>query len=356
MPDLSAYNWEEISSVDNPDARTGASMVWAGDQVILFGGGNSFSPFASLSDTWSLNTSTDEWTELSPSTTPPARQFAVMVWDPVGERVLMHGGRYFSSYWRVRLDTWQYEIGGDWTQLETAGPGEPDGSVNTTNHINSGVWDTANDRMLFNVGTTIPRVNELWEYASDTWTELTPSPVLQMDVTSGSPDPDPQVLWAQSAAWDPDSELMYLTCGSWDTDRTTAATWSYDGTGFTQVAGEGVGGSTPGTHRARAAMVWAGDRGFLFGGDTQTIGGVGRSPSNPNYSFSTPTWTLLSPGTIPDARYGHSMIWNGTCAYMFGGTSETGSAGAEFGDTWKFCGAAPVDVTYYEVNHAFGLT
>lgn len=341
MPDLTTYGWNEIPTSTQPSARWRPGMVWAGDRVILFGGGtNPYSPFTSLDDTWQFDSSAQEWTQLSPATTPPVRDSPVMVWDPVNERVLMHGGKYFSSYWRVRKDTWEYVIGGDWTLLESSGPGDPDGSWNFTNHMYSGCWDTANDRFLLNVGWRQPpasSTNRLYAYTSS-WSQLTPSPAMQLDVTSGSPDPDPQHIWGQACMWNDVDELMYTQGGTWDTDQSNTATWEYDGTGFTQISGEGAGGTTPGAHRSQHQMVWATDRGFLFGGNEATVGSSGDIPSAVNYWFDGADWTLLSPAASPPDRYGHGMVWNGACAILFGGTSKTGATGANFDDTWMFCG------------------
>src|SRR2546428_13596664 len=75
--------------------------------VLLFGGVHS----SVLGDTWEFHSGA--WTQLSTSSSPPARWLASMVYDAADGYVLLFGGYDGTS----RLADTSEVIGGDWTQL-----------------------------------------------------------------------------------------------------------------------------------------------------------------------------------------------------------------------------------------------
>src|SRR5438552_16460997 len=71
-------------------------------------------------ETWMLDfTPTPAWQKLDVPVHPSARSSASMVYDPVGQRVLLFGG-YDGSY---QNDVWVLTLGASpaWTQLPTQG-------------------------------------------------------------------------------------------------------------------------------------------------------------------------------------------------------------------------------------------
>ena len=82
--------WTQLSPATSPPARDFASMAYdpATGQMVLFGGmgiGGSY-----LDDTWTWNGTT--WTQQYPATSPSAREFASMAYDPAtGQLVLFSG-------------------------------------------------------------------------------------------------------------------------------------------------------------------------------------------------------------------------------------------------------------------------
>ena len=107
--------WTEQNPATSPPARSFASMAYdpATGTMVLFGGQGS--PTTSLSDTWTWNGTT--WTEQNPATTPPARYGASMAYDQATGSMVLFGGHGNGG---ALSDTWT------WQELATT-PGAPTG-------------------------------------------------------------------------------------------------------------------------------------------------------------------------------------------------------------------------------------
>lgn len=100
LNDLWSFNaetstWESISPLDlstYPSARYGATMTFdnaLANTFLLFGG---FDGETALNDTWSYDKTTNIWTELTLSTSPPVLEFATMVYDIASGQSFLFGG------------------------------------------------------------------------------------------------------------------------------------------------------------------------------------------------------------------------------------------------------------------------
>jgi N-acetylneuraminic acid mutarotase len=86
------------------------------DRVILYGG-------SGRSDTWAYDLPTDTWKDLNPTTKPPGRNYAAMVYDPKGERMVLFGGTVGPWLQETALgDIWTYSYKTNtWTEVPTTG-------------------------------------------------------------------------------------------------------------------------------------------------------------------------------------------------------------------------------------------
>ncbi len=99
--------WTPVILVDKPPARYGHSAVWAGGQMIVFGGKDDSGDF--LNDCWELGFSPENWIETNiPGDKPPARWQHTAVWmDPspgeTGGMLIFGGedenGEYLDDFW-----------------------------------------------------------------------------------------------------------------------------------------------------------------------------------------------------------------------------------------------------------------
>ena len=106
--------WTEQNPATSPPARSFASMAFdpATGTMVLFGGDGSS---GLLADTWTWNGTT--WTKQSPTTSPSARYGASMAYDPATGSMVLFGGYGNGG---ALSDTWT------WQELATT-PGAPTG-------------------------------------------------------------------------------------------------------------------------------------------------------------------------------------------------------------------------------------
>lgn len=136
--------WSRLSTAGtSPAVRSGHSAIYdpVGDRMLIFGAG------PSANDTWALNF--DEpatWEELHPTGPPPAPRIShTAVYDPNGRRMLVYGGypvpQVGSDLWALSLD-----VAPAWSELSPSdSPPPPRGD-----HI--AVYDPVSERMLVHGG------------------------------------------------------------------------------------------------------------------------------------------------------------------------------------------------------------
>lgn len=129
-----------------PSVRRASRIVYdpVGNQMIIWGGYNG----GNLNDTWRLTLgATPAWTNLNPSGPPVARGSYTFAYDPVNRLAWMFGG---SAAAGDMNDTWKYDIASNtWTQVFANGCASPcpvrrDGSTM--------VYDSLNRRMIVFAG------------------------------------------------------------------------------------------------------------------------------------------------------------------------------------------------------------
>jgi uncharacterized protein (TIGR03437 family) len=112
-------NWTQKSPQTSPPARARHAMAYdsAHGQVVLFGGfgrapANSNVNLILLNDTWVWDGS--NWTQKSPQTSPPARQYHAMAYDSTHGQAVLFGGMGAINFEYLN-DTWVWD-GSNWTQ------------------------------------------------------------------------------------------------------------------------------------------------------------------------------------------------------------------------------------------------
>lgn len=171
--DGDAGNWE-VRATTGPPPRRYASMAFDADaaQIVMFGGSNG--SLAPKNDTWTWNGST--WTERTPAIAPPARDGAGMTYDPVRKRIVMFGGA--SQVPSMALaDTWEWD-GTAWTERipTTSPPGRSSATL---------VYDPGRQTVVLAAGRGPTGFrDDVWEWNGSTWTQLlpqgNPGPVITM--------------------------------------------------------------------------------------------------------------------------------------------------------------------------------
>ena len=111
-----------------------------------------------------------QWTQLEASGPSPRRN-AAAIYDPVGERVILFGGRGSSG---DRSDVWAFDLAADsWERIQ------PDGEGPTPRFTHNAVYDAIGHRMLIWSGRMVDGngstlLNDVWalDLTTHGWTNM----------------------------------------------------------------------------------------------------------------------------------------------------------------------------------------
>ncbi len=180
--------WSQLAPAGTPpDTRFRHSAIHdpVRGRMIVFGGcadDNMDFTGTHFDDVWVLSLgATPTWTRLIPAGTPPAaRQLHSAVYDPVGDRMIVFGGRNGSTRYG---DVWGLSLGDPptWAQLA------PSGTSPGLRWGHTAIPDTARGRMVVFGGSTgtggFGGTNDTWALslgAPPAWTQLGPAGTLPM--------------------------------------------------------------------------------------------------------------------------------------------------------------------------------
>lgn len=261
-----------------------------------------------------------EWTDLQPAGASPVPRFGhSLVYDPVGGKVILFGGRDTEDY----VDTWAFDSKTDtWSLLS------PGGRRPWARHGHALVYEPTHGKIILFGGTSMAGLllglNDLWIYdpAANTWTMLTPNG----DVPPGRS--------GHSLAYDPVSKKVILFGGSAQSQY-LGDTWTYDPAANTWTQLTPLG-DQPSPRSAASLLFDPGLNKFLL------FGGRDAHDLNDTWTFdpATKAWARLSPtGDIPPARYSYGMVYDTEASrtILFGGNAQ---GSGYLNDTWAYDSAA----------------
>ncbi|MBI5360697.1 MAG: putative Ig domain-containing protein [Planctomycetes bacterium] len=204
--------WAVMNPVNPPSRRTGHSMIYDSfnQKVVLFGG-KDWSSGLPLADTWIYDTLNNTWTEVTPVDSPSERYAHGMAYDSKNNRIILFGG--YDNDVSAFDETWSYDYTQNtWTLLTTTNP--PSGRY----YFGITYIDSTNEIYIF--GGTDENDNDLVE----TWSFDTSSNVW----TNKSPSADPPVSMHEGP-------IVYYKDAGQIILLNSAQTWGYDLAGNTWV-------------------------------------------------------------------------------------------------------------------------
>ena len=295
-----ASTWRMLSTTTSPSARAYPAMAYdpMSKAVVLFGG---LGANGNLNDTWAFDGTT--WTQLAPAVAPPVRNGASMVFDRLTNKVVMFGGFDTNQYLQ---DTWVWDgAASTWTQAQmTSPPPKATGAMLFTDPLSGRA-------MMFggyNANNIVPVYSTTWRWTGTAWLKLHPSTV-----------PYPRG-WG-IATLDPLRHNVVLTGGTGDTIRSDN-TWTWDGTNWTLLS--------PTTQIP--AYVGAGS---AFDPVMQTVVVFGAAADT--WSWTGADWALLTQKNSPTSRSSFGMAYDPTArqTIIFGGQLANGNL---VNGTWQLVG------------------
>ena len=295
-----ASTWKQIVTPTSPPAREYPAMAYdpVSMRVILFGG---LGTAGNLNDTWAFDGTT--WTEIQTTVAPPVRNGATMAFDRSTNKLVMFGGFDVDQYLQ---DTWLWDgATSTWTQARLKmSPPRATGAMLFTDPL-SGRAMMFGGYNSFNI---VPVYSNTWRWTGIAWEKLNPSTV-----------PYPRA-WG-IATLDPLRHNVVLTGGNGDTIRTDN-TWTWDGTNWTLLA--------PATQVQ--AYVGAGSAFDPAVHAVVVLGGDGAT-----WSWNGTDWVQMAPAQSPSARTAIGMAYDPAThqALVFGGQLSTGNLVKQ---TWQLVG------------------
>ncbi|HEY5539574.1 MAG TPA: kelch repeat-containing protein [Thermoplasmata archaeon] len=301
-----------VNSPTWPSARLGHTMAYdsESDRIVLFGG--RLPGFVASDETWAYDLATNEWTQMSPATRPPARFGHAMVYVPGLDQIVLFGGFGGGSFFS---DTWAYDLEANlWSPLSPP-------SVSPSPRAGSAVaYDGGSGKVvLFGGSRDGVFNNETWAYdpQASTWTKMSPA-------TAPSIRERHRIVYVSA------SDRILLFGGSDPVENLSGETWMYDFDldSWTKL----ISAAAPSPrHGHSMAYEEESDRVILFSGDSNV-----RNDETWAYNLGTNEWESLSPPIRPLGRVLHSMAYDieSDRVVLFGG--EWPFQGTPNDETWAY--------------------
>ena len=179
--DYNTNNWTEMAPSNSPPARAEHSMCYdsINDRIILYGGFDMLKYENNLTffdDTWAYDYNTNTWTEMSPSANPPPQSTNWLAFDSESEKVVLFGGRLFAADesspppGMIHHQTWVYDYSENiWTNMTT--PTHP-----PRRSIGMLTYNSRIDRICLYGGATGTKTayNDSWyyNYNENSWIQI----------------------------------------------------------------------------------------------------------------------------------------------------------------------------------------
>jgi hypothetical protein len=354
--DVVNSTWTKLVPAVSPEARTAAAMAstYSGGEIVLFGGQKLGAKF---NDTWLLNTTTGQWTNITTGTSPTGRAGHVLVREPNWNALVLLGGasvtgQYLNDSWwfdppsrrwsprpqfdglpplvsfgAARGSAFVVVFGGNlgtdlsgetWRWTAAAGWSREHDTIAPSARFGHGLThDPVTDRYVLHGGSNAGGISgETWLFDNSTknWTNARPSPTAGTRINPG-------MVYLPSIR----RHLLFAGVGG-DNE-----TWLYDAVNNTWSAHN----LNPAPkHRTGIPLAYdpVRDAVLLFSGSGCT------GLCNDTWAFypRLMKWQEIAPPASPPPRALHSMAYDPLVrkVVMFGGT--TGSGQNAFGDTWLF--------------------
>jgi len=263
-------NWVQLSPTTVPPGREAAAMVFdqARQQVVMFGGAVvSGSSFIEGADTWVWDG--QNWQQKSPATAPPGRFRHCMMYDPRFHNVVMFGGETASA---IVGDTWVWD-GTIWTSQD------PATAPSFSDCYSTFAFDETHQQAILVLpgpSSGVPG-SRTWSWDGATWTQLFPA---HIPTLFGSGE---QMVFDRARG-----ELLLMARSDNPLDNTKYSTWSWNGTDWIRKS---PATDLPPYDFNPSQMLYDAVHNYLV---TFTIKNTGNSAANVIFQFSATAVTLAN--------------------------------------------------------------
>jgi N-acetylneuraminic acid mutarotase len=300
--------WTATSTINAPTGRSGATSVWTGNEMIVWGGIDT--NLVGLDTGGKYNPSTDSWTPTSTTNAPTGRYDHTAVWT--GSEMIVWGGNHTSV---IGMNTGgRYNPSTDsWTATNT-------NNAPAARYFHTAIWTGSEMIVWGGAGMPPPpRFNTGGRYNpdTDTWT-----------ATSTTNAPESRDI--HTAVWT-GGEMIVWGGNEFPSGATnTGGRYNPSMDSWTATSASNVPSA-----RYSHTVVWTGSEMIIWGGSN----GANYLNTGGRYDPGMDSWTATN-NLAPSARYGHTAVWTGAEMIVWGG-SDTRSPDFDTGgrynpgtDTW----------------------
>jgi N-acetylneuraminic acid mutarotase len=282
--------WTFTNTSGAPTGRSGHTAVWAGTEMIVWGGQEDSSPIP-VNTGGKYNPGTDSWTPTSTTNAPEGRTGHTAV--STGTQMIVWGGNNLFN----DLNTGgRYDPDSDsWTATSTTNA--PDARQTHTAVWTGSVmiiWGGFDDFNFVDLNT-----GGRYNPNTDTWTPTTTTNV-------------PDACSRHTAVWTASEMIVWGGFNSESfQDLNTGGRYNPDTDSWTAT------NTTAPDPRESHTAVWTGSEMIVWGGSTtffQDFNTGGR------YNPGTNSWAATSTTNAPDARTNHTAVWTGNEMIAWGGS------------------------------------
>lgn len=289
-------HWMPVSQFGAPASRMSHSAIWTGDSMIVWGGNDASG--TDFGDGARYDPLGDTWQPLSDAGAPGRRSLHDAVWT--GEQMIVWGGVASGG---VASAGGRYNPAADaWLPIsDVAAPSYRSGQAV--------VW--ADDVMVVWGGVTAddiqpPSPGGRYDPASDTWQAIDQSGAPEARLVGSAVWTGHElIVWSGSVAW-----RMLENGSRYNPDTDVWQPMLHD--------------AAP-TARHGQASVWTGRELLIWGGRLYLLSG--ETATGGRYDPVLARWWPMSLDGAPDARSGHSAVWNGMDMLVWGGKAAQGVTG-----------------------------
>lgn len=321
------YQWTEVIDSPSPPARRSHAMALdpVTNEIVLFGG---FANGSHLGDTWTFSTETKQWHQVESAESPSPRAAAMLVYEPLHERLILFGGFGF-GHSVVTNDTWAFDTrSNSWADLKAENPPSERASYGLAVDSKRGLI------VLFGGFTERGYFNDIWEYdpEENAWHEIK---------TEGGV---PLARGAMGFVYDEGNDV-FVMYGGFSENGFFGDTWTFDPktNSWKEMSPE----DHPPPVRTRMVYSDKVNQSIFFGGDViyPETAEAAVEPYNSvwAYDYQRNTWQELIPqpsNGSPSKRSLNGIVFDpvSLSIVIFGGTDtlidDQNFVGREFGDTW----------------------
>ncbi|HYS05284.1 MAG TPA: hypothetical protein VEW47_08835 [Candidatus Dormibacteraeota bacterium] len=295
-------SWTPTSQSNAPGARVNHEAVWTGGLMLVWGGQSTPGP---PGDGGRYDPSSDSWTPISTGDAPSPRFTSSAIWT--GSVMAVWGGTYSGGL----LNT-----GGRYDPASDSWAATSMIDVPSARGFNTAIW--TGTRMVVwggSFGSTDLDSGGRYDPIADAWqtTSLVDAPAPRANHTA---------VWTghQMIVWGGRSGGPYISAGFNTGGR-------YDPDADVWLPTSTVGAPAPRdfpTYRSDTTAAWTGSVMLVWGGATAEYPTT-YYDDGARYDPLADAWSPISTTGAPSGRYGHSILWDGHEAIVWGGANDASS-------------------------------